>query len=135
DKDGNPVSNIDAFRVHHVGVSINDTAPKQTTPTLSQSSLFGLVDYKKPESPPEARTAAAGLDIFYNFEVEYLRALFTNSALESFSCRINLTINNLFGTDVTGDLPPSASGAEAASDDANIIVISRPYQAHSPDGD
>ncbi|CAN5688402.1 hypothetical protein BH11PSE6_BH11PSE6_04310 [soil metagenome] len=132
--DGKPVSNIDAFRVHHVGVSINDTDPAGSTPTLSQSSLFGLVDYEKPASPPAARLAASQLDTFYNFEVEYLRALFTNSALESFSCKINLTINNLFGTDVTGDSAPPASGS-AAADDANIIVISGSYQAHSTSGD
>jgi hypothetical protein len=117
-------------------VSINDTAPDQPTPTLSQSSLFGLVDYEKPESTSQARLAAAQLDTSYNFEVEYLRALFTNSALTSFSCKINLTINELFGTDVTGDPAPSALGmAEAASDDANIIVISGSYQAHSTSGD
>lgn len=134
--DGKPVSNIDAFRVHHVGVSINDTDPAGPTPALSQSSLFGLVDYEKPEPSSEARLAAAQLDTFYNFEVEYLRALFTNSALESFSCKINLTINNLFGTDVTGDPPSQAlEAAEPASDDANIIVISGSYQAHSTSGD
>lgn len=137
-KDGKPVSNIDAFRVHHVGVSINDTDPGQATPTLSQSSLFGLVDYKKPD--PESKAAAAatsGIDVFYNFEVEYLRALFTNSALESFSCKINLTINNLFGTDVKGDPEAKAVGARAAAeeDDPNIIVISGSYQAHSTSGD
>ncbi len=132
DKDGNPVSNIDAFRVHHVGVSINDTDPGQATPTLSQSSLFGLVDYEKPEASSEARLAAAQLEVFYNFEVEYLRALFTNSALSSFSCKINLTINNLFGTDVTGD--PEGVAA-AAGDDPNIVVITGSYQAHSTSGD
>ncbi|OYY91519.1 MAG: hypothetical protein B7Y45_02885 [Sphingomonas sp. 28-66-16] len=138
DSDGKPVSNIDAFRVHHVGVSINDTDPAGATPTLSQSSLFGLVDYEKPDSPPEARLAATGLDVFYNFEVEFLRALFTNSALESFSCKINLTINNLFGTDVTGDPAPAgpdAADPEPAADDANIVVITGSYQAHSTSGD
>jgi large repetitive protein len=127
------VSNIDAFRVHHVGVSINDTDPSSTKPTLSQSSLFGLVDYEKPTAPELARAAANGLDAFYNFEVEYLRALFTNSALGSFACQVNLTINNLFNTPVTGEADPG-NGA-AGGDDKNIVVITGSYQAHSTSGD
>ncbi|WP_294330368.1 hypothetical protein [uncultured Sphingomonas sp.] len=132
--DGKPVSNIDAFRVHHVGVSISDTDPGQQAPTLSQSSFFGLVDYEKPVPSTEARLAAAGFDVLYNFEVEYLRALFTNSALDSFSCQVNLTINNLFGTDVTGE-PARSANAGAAADDDNVIVITGSYQAHSTSGD
>ena len=130
-KDGKPVSNIGAFRVHHVGVSINDTDPGATMPILSQSSLFGLVDYEKPAAAAEASTVAADISVFYNFEVEYLRALFTNSALESFACQINLTINNLFGTDVTGEADPGAN----AGDDKNIVVVTGSYQAHSTSGD
>src|SRR5690606_37931879 len=50
EKDGVRVSNIDAFRAHHVGIEINDTDPKQPLLGLSQSSLFGLVDYEKPDT-------------------------------------------------------------------------------------
>jgi large repetitive protein len=122
---GPPVSNIDAFRVHHVGVQINDTDPQSTTPTLTQSSLFGLVDYEKPEdSSTQALTVASedGIGVDYSFEVEYLRALFTNSELRQFACKINLTVNSLFATDVTLDSNPD-----------NIVVITGSYQAHSGD--
>lgn len=134
DDNGDTVSNIDAFRVHHVGVSINDTDPSSPTPTLSQSSLFGLVDYEKPKA---GGSGGNGIGISYNFEVEFLRALFTNSELSTFSCQINLTINNLFGTDVTETPDTSASEAQAriatAADD-NVVVITGSYQAHSTEG-
>ncbi|CAM2069755.1 hypothetical protein SCOR_30550 [Sulfidibacter corallicola] len=128
-----PVSNIQAFRVHHVGVAINDTDAQSATPQLSQSSLFGLVDYEKP-SGDAGDAVNDGVEVFYNFEVEFLRALFTNSELSSFSCKINLTINNLFDTTVT--LNDQTSGLVADQDgDDNIIVITGSYQAHSESGD
>lgn len=135
-ENGNQVSNIDAFRVHHVGVEINDTDPEGSTPTLSQSSLFGLVDYEKPEtgdSDTKNVSGNASTDVFYNFEVQYLRALFTNSELRNFSCKINLTINNLFNTGVKEESNPGT--AWTADGDENVVVITGSYQAHSTSGD
>ncbi len=111
---------IAGFRVHHVGVTINDTDPTKSTPTLAQSAMFALVDYEwnpvEPASP-------------YDFQVEYLRALFTNSELRSFSCKINLTIDNLFKTSVT--LRPDGG----VSTGKNVVVIMGSYQAHKTSGD
>ncbi len=129
--DGKPISNIDAFRVHHVGMQINDTAPESQTPTLAQSSLFGLVDYEKPANG--AAPSPSGLSVNYNFEVEFLRALFTNSELRNFSCQINLTINNLFGTGVQKQT--NVGGSAADEDGSNVVVITGSYQAHSTTGD
>lgn len=131
---GPPVSNIDAFRVHHIGVQINDTDPQSGTPTLTQSSLFGLVDYEKPQDSETKAlaTAADGIGVDYSFEVEYLRALFTNSELRQFSCKINLTVNSLFDTDVKLD---SDSDTDTDSDSDNVVVITGSYQAHSGDDD
>lgn len=131
---GNTVSNIDAFRVHHVGVQINDTDPTNPTPTLTKSSLFGLVDYEKP-APTGTAAAVSGLDVFYNFEVEYLRALFINAELRNFSCQINLTINNLFTTPVELDTPPPSALTAAGDDTKNVIVVTGSYQAHSTSGE
>jgi hypothetical protein len=133
--DGETESNIDAFRVHHVGVSINDTDPDATTPTLAQSSLFGLVDYEKPATTQVAEGAVSSAVVDYGFEVEYLRALFTNSELSSFSCKINLTINSLFGTDVNLDPAQSTALLRAEDAAANVVVITGSYQAHSTSGD
>lgn len=134
---GSPVSNVDAFRVHHVGVQINDTDPQSGTPTLTQSSLFGLVDYEKPKDDSTQALAAAsgdGIGVDYSFEVEYLRALFTNSELRQFACKINLTINSLFATDVTLD-SNADDNSNGDSDSDNVVVITGSYQAHSGDDD
>ncbi|HYW09012.1 MAG TPA: hypothetical protein VE913_18780, partial [Longimicrobium sp.] len=132
--DDGPVSNIDAFRVHHVGVAINDTDPDATVPTLARSSLFGLVDYEKPATDAVA-LAGNGVTTDYNFEVEYLRALFTNSELSSFACKVNLTINKLFETDVKLNEEASTALLRAGDADANVVAITGSYQAHSTSGD
>ena len=125
--DDKTVSNVDAFRAHHVGIAINDTDPNNPQPVLSQSSLFALVDYEKPsDSQSAAADTPAAVD--YGFEVEYLRALFLNSELRSFACQINLTVNKLFDIGVN-----LLTGGKAAGDggDANVIQIMGSYQDHS----
>ncbi|WP_095197979.1 hypothetical protein [Mesorhizobium carmichaelinearum] len=124
---------IAGFRVHHVGIAINNTDadPKQTAPVLAQSATFALVDYEKAASKT---AAAAGIDIDYGFEVEYLRALFTNSELRSFACEINLTINDLFKTGVNLDAEQSTA-SNTAAEGGNVIAIMGSYQAHGTSGD
>lgn len=123
--DGKTVSNVAAFRAHHVGIQINDTNPQNAQPSLSQSSLFALVDYEKPADSGTSPVAAA-TPVDYGFEVEYLRALFTNSELRTFACQINLTVNKLF--DIGVDL---SQGVQAAAADPNVIQIMGSYQNHS----
>lgn len=139
EKDGQRVSNIDSFRAHHVGVQINNTTPQSATPTLEQSALFGLVDYEKPSDSSAATAKVGGIEAFYNFEVEYLRALFENAELREFSCKINLTINNLFSADVKLDTGNKTAGPTLLragdGDDANVVVITGSYQAHSTTDD
>ncbi|WP_095088477.1 hypothetical protein [Mesorhizobium sophorae] len=125
---------IAGFRVHHVGIAINNTDPSQAVPTLAQSATFALVDYEKAASKSAAAPDSnIDIDIDYGFEVEYLRALFTNSELRSFACEVNLTINNLFKTGV--NLDAALSPAANAGDDANVIAIMGSYQAHGTSGD
>ena len=127
EENGVTVSNVDQFRAHHVGIQINNTDPNQAEPAISQSSLFALVDYEKPAS--ENAAAKAGIDLVpLGFEVEYLRALFTNSELRSFACQLNLTINNLFNTGVSLN---SNNGAAADDDENSVIKIQGSYQNHS----
>ncbi|QAY75870.1 hypothetical protein [Sphingosinicella sp. BN140058] len=120
---------IPGFRVHHVGVAINNTDPDQSTPTLAQSATFALVDYEKAETASDA----LAIDVDYGFEVEFLRALFTNSELRSFACQLNLTINSLFETGVNQDGGDTAAAGEP--DAGNTITIIGSYQAHSTSGD
>ena len=110
---------IQGFRVHHIGVAINDTDPAQALPTLSKSAMFGLVDYEGTPTTPASP---------YDFEVEYLRALFLNSELRSFACQVNLTLDNLFKVDVT--LQPG----KAPDVGKNVIPIMGSYQANSGAG-
>ncbi|MGD0831264.1 MAG: hypothetical protein ABR907_09995 [Terracidiphilus sp.] len=126
-ENGVTVSNVDQFRAHHVGIQINNTDPNQSQPAISQSSLFALVDYEKPAAENSKAAADVSLE-FLGFEVEYLRALFTNSELRSFACQLNLTINNLFGTGVTLE---SGNAAAAAGSIGNVIEIQGSYQNHS----
>jgi hypothetical protein len=125
---------VAGFRAHHVGIAINDTDPSQPTPALAKSAMFALVDYEKATDDKPA--AVAGIEIDYGFEVEYLRALFMNSELRSFACKINLTVNNLFDTNVTLQSDKKATaGDDGNGDDGNIIAIMGSYQAHATSGD
>jgi large repetitive protein len=85
---------ISAFRAHHVGIAINDTDPTQPTPTLAKSSMFGLVDYEGVLQGPTSGW-------LWDYEVEYLRALFVNSELRSFACKVDLYILQMFMNGVT----------------------------------
>lgn len=134
DADGKRVSNLDQFRAHHIGIQINDTDPNAATPSISQSSFFALVDYEKPSDSTAARHTASAAVTPLGFEVEYLRALFTNSELRDFDCLINLMINQLFDVGVTLDAGAATKAAE--DDDDNIVQIRGTYQNHSSgDGD
>lgn len=116
---------IAGFRVHHAGITINNTSPDADIPTLAHSAMFALVDYEE-----AGDTALPGLSIDYGFEVAYLRALFTNSELRDFSCQIKLTINKLFDTGVTQQDAKTAVG-DGGDDAGNTIVITGFYQANA----
>ncbi|MGA1797287.1 hypothetical protein VH567_00730 [Sphingomonas sp. 4RDLI-65] len=120
---------IAGFRVHHVGVAINNTDPTNPQPTLARSAAFALVDYEKTKSLAPSQALALALD--YSFDVEFLRALFVNAELRSFACQLNLTINSLFETGV--NQVPSA--ATRGTDDGNTITIVGAYQANATSGD
>ena len=116
---------VDGFRVHHVGIAINDTNPQEADLQLTQSSMFALVDY---ETQADKGGAASGVSLDYGFDVQYLRALFLNSELRSFDCKINLTLNKLFEVGVTlggGDRAAAAAGG------GNVVAITGSYQDHS----
>ncbi|MFT4926169.1 MAG: hypothetical protein ACI8WB_002267 [Phenylobacterium sp.] len=139
---GQLMSNIDAFRVHHIGVAISDTDSSSAEPQLNASAYFALADYEEPK-PSGANTAlmaaATAPDVdYYAFKVKYLHAQFSNGELSDFSSKIELTINNLFDVNVTlGDTPalPKVSqitdvGVLAKEQD-NTITITGSYSNHS----
>lgn len=122
---------IEAFRAHHVGVAINDTQPQSPDLVMTQSALFGLVDYESAGVVPSI--------LPLDFQVEFMRALFMNAELRQFACKTDLTVNNLFNVDV--NLGSSSSGLRALaltagdSGPKNVISVTGSYQAHSTSGD
>lgn len=89
------------FRAHHVAI---ETAKIDTTTTplsVKPSSMFGLINYVAPQIPI-APTGAP-----YQFQVDSLKVLFINSAISTFSSKIELMIRQLFGDTVA--LTPAES--------------------------
>jgi len=138
-------SNIAAFRAHHVGVMISDTGNNAGV-ELDSSSIFALVDYQDSSTTNlslQTRTelGQAALSTLpdsiypcgtnglqcYGFKVIYLRALFSNNALTSFSSEVDLKVNNLFAVGV--NLGNDAAGTDSADGD-NTIKISGSYSEH-----
>lgn len=144
DDDGKTVSNVDAFRAHHVGVSISDTGNGNGV-SLDSSSIFALVDYEDAGTNTTSLQTrsdaglARDLDLLgsiypcgqdgltcYGFKVIYLRALFENNALASFDAEVDLSVNNLFAVGVNlGEI-----GAQGEAPKDNIIKINGSYSEH-----
>ena len=107
------------LRGHHFGIALNqirkDAAVPGDTP-MGQSSLFGLVHYDEPFTPPATD---------YDFQVLKLNALFSNSILIHFDSRIAWSTRKLFGDSATmiqsgqNDIPAT-----------NTIVIDGALQSH-----
>jgi hypothetical protein len=127
--DGERRSNVDAFRAHHVGIQINDTDPGSSTLQLSNSALFGLVDYERPAAEGAASAMPGGVDVLYAFEVGFVRALFQSSELREFSSQVDLTVNALFDVGVTLGAQGDGEG------DGNVVSITGSYEAHGSSGD
>lgn len=82
------------FRAHHLGVNVTPVVVDGTTLTPQDSSLFGLVFYDDPAD-------LTGTNDPYRFKVNTLKVRFENSAVVSFSSRIELLVNELFADPVT----------------------------------
>jgi hypothetical protein len=98
------------FLAHHVG--INQT-PLAADLSQQDSSLFGLISYA--DSRP---LAASG----YDFVVRTLKVRFANSAIASFTSRIDLALGQLFGTAVS--LPQGG----------DVLELDGFYQKHGDTG-
>jgi len=98
------------FLAHHVG--INQT-PLAADLSQQDSSLFGLISYA--DSRP---LAVSG----YDFAVRTLKVRFANSAIASFTSRIDLALGQLFGTTVS--LPQGG----------DVLELDGFYQKHGDTG-
>lgn len=118
------------FEAHHFGISASKVKVDGSDIDIDgSSSLFGLIDYQNPlfrqnmasggraEQPLVMPTEGP-----YGFSVLQLQALFQNSSLIDFQSRVQLTVNELFGSAVKqtyGVLGPTQ---------ANAVVLKGSYQ-------
>ena len=109
---------IDAslFKAHHVGVNQSSLNPDLTQ---QDSSLFGLIHYEK------ERTVSAAT---YDFNVRSLKVLFANASIASFSSKVQVVLNSLFGTAVrqlqTADNMVELNGVYQKHGEADTYVFS-----------
>lgn len=107
--------NAAQFYSHHVGVRLTPltTGAGANNVVLQQeSNTFGLIHYESP------KLLEAGDP--YNFKVLSLKVAFENASIRSFSSRIDLYVDKLFGDAVTG----------RHSDYGNNLVFNGVYQKH-----
>lgn len=106
------------FYAHHVGINASKiNVPKGGGDlSITDSSIFGLINYQAPV-PLEP----SGAD--YQFQVQTLKVLFSNSAVAGFSSVIELQINMLFNE------PATLQGS-----DDNIVQMFGVYQQHVVNG-
>lgn len=107
------------FYAHHVGLTATPFSTQTGELVFQKTSSFGLIDYQNPIDQYFSS------DIAFAFRVLQLTAGFQNATLTSFSSRVELLINRLFGA-VTR-LYPSEHG--------NNILLNGVYQSQrQPDG-
>jgi len=115
---------IDAssFEAHHFGITVSRVTVSGTDIKMQvPSSMFGLIDYQQPlfrQNISTGGNADTPLPVSvsgdYGFTVLQLQALFKNTALVDFRSRIQLNVNNLFGSAINktfgqnGQTPVSA---------------------------
>lgn len=83
------------FCAHHVGIAASKINAKPGSDIgISDSSMFGLIDYRGPSTLP-------GGQLLYQFSVQQLTVLFADSDVASFACIIELQVNQLFSEPAT----------------------------------
>jgi hypothetical protein len=106
---------IDPARLfaHHVGIAAAPVHNINQQLTQDDASIFALIDYQDPVD-----LASTGID--YGFKVLGLTVLFKSSEMASFSSRIELMINRLFG---------SLTSQSTAGARENNIILDGFYQS------
>lgn len=125
---------LSRFNAHHVGLEVSFVQAASGNVAVSgNSSLFGLVYYVDAGyaaklalggDPAEPIAAAAG---DYDYKVLTLKALFENTALKTFSSKLQVTVNEWFGDRVVSIVNPT--GATMALPSFSII-LDGVYQHH-----
>ncbi|PCI75757.1 MAG: hypothetical protein COB20_12190 [SAR86 cluster bacterium] len=93
---------LSKFFAHHVGNEATRAQPQTSTEDFDlESSLFALIYYNDPGyNPSTGQVVSPQSNSIYDFKVLTLTALFLKSGIASFSSKLMLTINELFGSKV-----------------------------------
>lgn len=104
---------IEQFKAHHLGVNLSPVKVLEGKIKITDSTLFGLIYYEDTEYLVYRSNP-------YDFKVLYLRVLFANSEISSFSSQIQLLVAELFGerSSLTG------------SDHGDNIILNGVMQKH-----
>lgn len=115
------------FHAFHLAVKANDVSSQDGALEIARSAISALVHYDAPAGAGPVMDAAGDCGLL----VDYLHAVFRNSALVSLQCRIELALNRLFGLELQ-EQPPTA-GAPAPP---TRLILDGVYQARpgSQDG-
>ncbi len=121
---------LKSLNAHHFGVTVTPIEVNAGKLEVEgPSSLFGLVDYQLPQF--RQNVASGGnpdtplplpTDGPFGFSVLELQALFRNAALADFRSRVQLTVNELFGSAVLS----THSGGKRVG--AKAVVLDGSYQ-------
>ncbi len=117
------------FVAHHFGIYASRVTVDGTTLKIEgNSSLFGLVDYQLPGFTVNAANGRPDFPVVvpvngaYGYTVLQLQSLFNNSKIVDFRSRVQLTLNRLF------DSPVSGNFSSAGTLPINAIVLKGTYE-------
>ena len=134
---------------HHFGIEANQLDGSRPTALERKSSFFGVIRYvgstTSKEEDPSAPKPVPGCgqqkcDPAYAFEVCYLTVVFANSIVADFHCQVAMTVDELFGREVSleGSPPPAEAGSgpkkTGCGGAPNTILMTGRYQRHGPVG-
>ena len=110
------------FTAHHFGIQINLPQVSSKTYDLElapQSTMFGLINYT---SRPIMNGAGSNTD--FDFKVLLLKVVFQHSKITNFKGRIQLLVNELFGSNVTRTMNGSRQSM------ANELIFNSRFEVH-----
>ncbi|MCW3085167.1 MAG: hypothetical protein JWP12_2533 [Bacteroidetes bacterium] len=122
---------LSKFNAHHFGININHVTSTGGLAMQPHSSMFGLIDYEDPAYIAQQQQNPGSTDPVqpqpgvYNFKVLKLEVLFENTQIADFSSSVQVTMNNLFGDNVSLAALPDGSASY------NSVVLNGTYQDHN----
>ena len=119
--------NLKLFRGHHLGFTQNKIQSTQDKgPRIEKSSLFGLISYE--DNKDFVRVDENGTKNAFDFKVQELQVLFSNSEVKDFACVLKVRTPNFFKEDlekVEGGLYLPQTEGDDTNDDIVFGILGR----------